>query len=539
MYKEILKSSVLLACEVLTVPMLAQKHKPNVLLLFSDQHNKRVMGYEGHPDVITPNFDKLVNESIVFDRAYCSVGISAPSRMSLMSGLYPRTMGILSNEGTTSVTNRDAVSLATIFQMNGYDTYAFGKRHTDGAVDEGWMVKKDHLNLPDEENYVKWVEEQGLLHEFSLDWAAEFGRGPKGTAEFKNKYPTADLGTRMSALPENATMEAWTAMNTIEMIRSRKDEVHPFFCWATFYHPHQPYTPQKKYMDRYDITKWGKGTRAGEGIRKPHNFYHPTDQLPPELQNQRNGRNKVWNMDKAFADEQIWRNYIGAYYALVTEVDHWVGEIISALEEEGLEDETIVIYTADHGDFVGNHGMVEKCAVGHNIYEDILNIPLIFRYPGKTEGRNHNNELVSLVDIYPTLVDLLNLNLPKDMKYDLQGESLREVILEDAPLKRKFLVSESWSQAAVITKDCKLGIWKDPTVVHPKWDYRSFGDQFFNYEEGQPEVINEIDDPQNKKKVKKLRKYYKTFTESVSDAGLKERIAAAMKNNKTVNCNNL
>lgn len=530
-----MKLSILLLYASMTIPFMdayskTLKNKPNVILLFSDQHNKSVMGFEGHPDVITPNLDKLASQSTVFERAYCTVGISAPSRMSLMTGLYPRTLGLFSNEGHTSVTDKDAVSLATVFQNNGYDTFAFGKRHLEGVVDEGWTVKKDHLYKKGENTYVEWIEEQGYLHEFAIDWASEFGRGPNGSKEFNKKYSTADLGTRVSELPEGYTMEAWTAQNTIDMIRSRKNSDKPFFCWASFYRPHQPYNPQKKYLDLYDITSWGNGTRNGGSIKKPENFYHPIEFLPPALQDQRKGNNKVWNMDKAFNDEQLWRNYIGAYYALVTEIDYWIGQIIKTLEDEGIADETIIIYTSDHGDFVGNHGMVEKCAIGHNVYEDILNVPLIFKYPGKKSKSKKNYELVSLVDLYPTLVELLDLQLPDNMKYELQGESLVNVIFKDKPVKRKYLVSESWSQASVITERYKLGIWKDPTIVHPKNDYRDFGNMFFDYKKNRLEVENNYNDCKYKKKIKRLFDYYNEFVNSIPNIGLIERISEVNNN---------
>ena len=360
--------------------------KANVLLLFSDQHHKMVMGFEGHPDVITPNLDQLASEGLAFDRAYCTVGICVPSRSSLMSGLMPRTLGLLSNGGNTSVME-DAVSMASIFRLNGYKTYAFGKRHLRSSIDEGWDVKKGHgYNPNDDDNYVSWIEREGYIMEFAHDWAAEFGRGPKGSSAFDSIIPTADLGTRISKLPEEYTMEAYTMKETIEMIRQEAETDEPFFCWANFYRPHQPYNPLPKYMEMYDVSGWGEGTRKGSGIVMPENFYEPTENLPPLLQSQRNGGNKVWNMDKAFENEQLWRDYIGGYYALVTEIDYCVGEILNTLEEAGIEDETIVIYTSDHGDFVGNHGMVEKAAAGHNVYEDILNVPLIFKIPGKTEG---------------------------------------------------------------------------------------------------------------------------------------------------------
>ena len=501
---------------------LAQK-KPNVIILFSDQHNKKVMGFEGHPDVITSNLDKLASEGLIFDRAYCTAGICTPSRSSLLTGLMPRTLGLLSNEGHTSVME-DVVSMATIFKLNHYNTFTFGKRHVRSSIDEGWDVKKDHAYKPnDDDNYVSWIERNGYIKEFAEDWAAEFGRGPRGSSEYKTKIPTADLGTRISKLPPEYTMEAYTTMETIKMIRGQAKSENPFFCWATFYRPHQPYNPLPKYMDLYKVSEWGEGTKYGGGIKKPASFYEPTENLPPLLQSQRNGGNKVWNMDKAFEDEQLWRNYIGAYYALVTEIDYCVGEILNALDEAGLKEETIVIYTSDHGDFAGNHGMVEKAAAGQNVYEDILNIPLIIKYPGKTAKGQRTAELVTLADVLPTLIDLLGLEVP-DLKYPIQGESMADLILNNASMNRKYVVSESWSQAAVITRDHKLGIMLDPTAVHKNWDYRAFGDMFFDMEKDPLEIDNKINNIKYQDDINKLRYYYGEFTRSTPATGKDERV---------------
>ncbi len=276
-------------------------------------------------------------------------------------------------------------------------------------------------------------------------------------------------------------------------------------------------------MDMYDVSEWGEGTLRGSAIKKPASFYEPTENLPPQLQVQRNGGNKVWNMDKAFQDEQLWRNYIGGYYALVTEIDHHVGEILKALEESGLDNETIVIYTSDHGDFVGNHGMVEKCAFGQNVYEDILNVPLIIKYPGKTENGKRIGELVSLVDILPTLIELLDLEVP-DLKYPIQGESLVDVLLNDGTLDREYIISEGWSQAAVITKDYKLGIMLDPTPARKDLDYRDFGDMFFDMSSDPLEMENGIDDPRYQKEIALLRGYYEEFVQNTPSTGKDEMI---------------
>ena len=521
----------------LLIPALACTHKtgaesakkrPNVIILFSDQHNKKTMGFEGHPDVITPNLDKLANEAVVFDRAYCTVGVCVPSRSSLMTGLMPRTLGLLSNGGHSSVMD-EAVSMASIFQLNGYKTFSFGKRHLSNAIDEGWDVKKDHAFKPDDDdNYVSWIERNGYAKEFAEDWAAEFGRGPRGSSEFDTEIPTADLGTRVSKLPEDYTMEAYTAKETIAMIREQAKSGEPFFCWANFYRPHQPYNPLPRYMEMYDVSEWGEGTLKGSSIKMPDSFYEPTANLPPMLQSQRNGGNKVWNMDKAFRDEQLWRNFIGAYYALVTEIDHHVGEILKALEEAGLEKETIVIYTSDHGDFAGNHGMVEKCAAGQNVYEDILNIPLIIKYPGKTKGGKRIGELVTLADVLPTLIDVLELETP-DLLWPIQGKSMAEVLFRNASMERDYVVSESWSQATVITKEYKLGMMLDPTVVHPDWDYREFGDMFFTRASDPLEIENRIHEASLAVEIEKLKTYYEEYVQNTPATGKDEMIQNAIK----------
>jgi arylsulfatase A-like enzyme len=319
------------------------------------------------------------------------------------------------------------------------------------------------------------------------------------------------------------TMEAFTTELTVQMIKDQANSDQPFFCWATFYRPHQPYTPLKKYMDMYDVSTWGEGRKNGSSIRKPLSLYETKENIPPMMQSIRNGGNKVWNVDKAYQDEQLWRNYVGAYYALVTEIDNCVGEILAALDEAGISEETIIIYTSDHGDFVGNHGMVEKAAAGQNVYEDILNIPLIIRYPGNKQKGKRTPELVSLVDIYPTLVELLGLKMP-EMKYPIQGQSFAGTLTKGKKMNREYFVSESWSQATVITKDYKLGIMLDPTDYQRMFDFRSFGDQFFIRKTDSMETKNLIKDKSYKAEIERLYGLYKDFASKIPDTGKQEVI---------------
>ena len=497
------------------------KQKPNILLLFSDQHQANCAGFQGHPDVITPNLDRLAKSGTVFNRAYCQDAICVPSRMSLMTGLYPRRLGVLYNSDRSSVID-EVVSLPSVLKNNGYYTAAFGKRHLAGAADEGWDYHRGHIKDETPGNsYWEWVEQQGYLDAFQQDWSAEFG----------GKHPTADLATRISKLPEEMTMEAFTAQETIKLIRSQKNKDKPFFCWASFYRPHQPYNAQKRFLDMYDYSKWGRGTVNGDAIKKPSTLNQSPDTLPPAFRDWHRGGNRVWCLNKATKDEQLFRFYIASYYALVTEIDYHIGRIMQALEEEGLLENTIVIYTSDHGDFVGRHSMVEKCAVGHNIYEETLRVPFIVSWPKQIKQGQVIEDLVEMFDIYPTLLELADIKLPP-AKHGMDATSLAATLTEGKPAKRPYIVSENWTQATVITRQHKLGIWLKPAGYAEKWDFSSFGDMLFDRKEDPDEIHNRIGDPEYAAVEKQLREYYAEFISKIPATG-KDEIVKRTQRKKT------
>jgi len=506
--------------------------KPNVIILFSDQHNADVFGYKGHADVKTPHLDAMAQGGVVFNRAYCQNAISAPSRMSMFTGLYPRTIGAMDNSHLETTAIHSAISLQSAFQQNGYATYAFGKRHLDNGADKGWTVHKSDMNNESPaDNYVKWIEAKGFADEFGRDWAAEFGKYPPGNSKSNTEYERAKMGTRTTQLSEEFTMEAYVTDHTLDIIRNHKKSGNPFFCFTSFYRPHQPYTPLAKYLAMYDITKWGKGTLQNDGLKMPESMLQPANELPPMLADLRRSKTGIWCLGLAAEDEQLYRNYIGSYYALVSEIDAHVGRIFAELEKSGMAENTIVIYASDHGDFVGAHGMIEKAALGHNVYEETLRVPMMFFWKGKLPKGYKNNDLVGLIDIYPTLMELTGLKLPQT-KYPLQGISLAKTITKKTPTSRKYIVSENWSQASVITKDYKLGIMLDPTVAAPKRDYRNFGDMLFSRKTDPYEVKNQINSPELLPVISKLKGYYADFEKQISSEGKTQMTAIAQKPNK-------
>ena len=506
------------------------KNRPNILFLFSDQHNAGVLGCENHPDVLTPNLDQLAAKGTRFSRAYCQDGVCAPSRCSLFSGLYPRSLGCMGNSDRNQAM-REVVSLPSAFQANGYTTAAFGKRHLHLGCDEGWEIKASHLvkESPDD-NYVRWIYEQGFGGAFARDWSSEWGRGPEGTPAEKQEMPFVLMCSQESRLPDGMTMEGWTKNRTVDFVRSRKNAEEPFFCFSSFYRPHQPYTPLPRYYSRFNRTRWGEGRRKRDGIAMPPSLREPAEALPPRFQFVHSGGNRVFRVDLARQDEQLYRNYVAAYYALVEEIDDHVGDILRALDETGQRENTIIIYASDHGDFVGAHGMIEKCASGHNVYEDTLRVPLIFNWPGTIQSGLNCDGLAELVDLYPTMMDLCGIK-PPALKHSLQGRSLAGALLRGEPTGRAFAISENWGQSTIITDQHKLGIWQQPR--NPKWkDFRAFGDMLFDRAKDPLEIRNVAGTPDYGEVEKELGNQFHAWKQSMEgrtapfDAGATEAVGA-------------
>jgi arylsulfatase A-like enzyme len=289
-------------------------------------------------------------------------------------------------------------------------------------------------------------------------------------------------------------MEAFTAEETIKFINAQKTNGQPFFCWSSFYRPHQPYTPLPKYMAMYDTSKWGKGTRAKDGIKMPPSLGQSVSNLPPELVQRRLSEKGIWCLGLAAQDEQLYRDYLGAYYALVTEVDHHVGQILNTLEAEGMLENTIIIYTSDHGDFVGNHGLIEKSATGHNVYEDTLRVPLIVSWKGRTQVGLVTDDLVQLADLYPTLMQLCGVVPPKQPAA-YAGTSLAPLLINGQALGRKFIVSENWSQTTIIGPQFKFGRMNNTDQTIGKRNFTAFGDMMFDRQNDPLELTNIVTAP--------------------------------------------
>lgn len=482
--------------------------RPNVLFLFSDQHNARMLSCAGNGDVRTPHMDRLAAEGVRFERAYCQDGVCVASRNSMMTGQYPRTTGLLTGDMVRPLEPVLArfTPMQRAFQKAGYYTFTSGKRHLQGAVDAGWDYKAGIADskeeLSDPVNYWKWIAQQGLMKEFREDWGSVAWPHVAGAAA-----AVAPMTCRISALPAYATMEGFVEAQTVAFLKSAQAKKGPFFAYSSYLRPHQPYTPLKEYADKVDAAS----------LTLPKSFAQRAEELPPILHYYRNKTDGgPWSLGKY--DEADYRRYLAYYIALVEEVDDHIGRTLKTLEEEGLAENTIVVYSADHGDFTAHHRLPEKFPMGHNFYEETLRVPLMVRYPNKIGAGEVRNDLVQLVDIYPTLLEFCGMDAPKDVP--LAGMSLVEALSRKKAVGRDHIVSESLSQLAVITEDLKYGQWlASPLKGGPWGDFRSFGNMLMSRATDPDEVVNLCGDASYAAKRAEMEGWVRDWVRNTNDDG--------------------
>ena len=386
-------SMVLVASLLFTVPVQSQDHqKLNVLFVISDDLTATALSVYENEACRTPNIDLLASQGTRFTKAYCQYPVCGPSRASLMFGYYPNattTYGYVSGRENVGP---DRPSWAQLFKDNGYYTARVGKIFHMGSVDI--MKGRDGEDDP-----ASWDER------FNSPAPEIHSRGEVELVQ-KNPYGLRPLlqdtnmnGRNLMYIVKTAEEEihtdARTADKVSELLRKHKEE--SFFIGAGFFRPHVPFVSPKSYFEPY----------PHEQIVMPPQVVNDWDDIPEQ------GINYVTSVNGEMSSEQEKRA-VAAYYASVTFMDAQLGKILQTLKEEGLEDNTIIIFTSDHGYFLGEHRFWMK--VG--LMEESVRVPLIIKVPGKAPAVCHS--FAELIDLYPTISELAGLTPPKS----LQGKSL-------------------------------------------------------------------------------------------------------------------
>jgi len=369
-----------------------EKEKLNVLFIISDDLTTTALSNYENRMCKTPNIDKLATEGMRYTRAYCQYPVCGPSRASFMFGYYPsatETYGYVSGRKNVGE-ERD--SWSQLFKKNGYYTARVSKIYHMGVPGD---IEKGVNGADDEASWAERFNSPGP------EWKAE------GEAELVQNNPYGlkprQGGNVMTIVKAEGNdlvhSDGKTAKKASELIRKHKDE--PFFLAVGFVRPHVPFVAPKKYFEPYPY----------EQMVLPPKVENDWDDIPAK------GINYVTSVNAQMSEEQ-GKKAIAGYYASVSYMDAQVGKVLKTLEEEGLEDNTIVIFTSDHGFHLGEHRFWMKVS----LHEESVRVPLIIKVPGKEPGVC--NSFAELLDLYPTVAELAGL----ETSSHLQGKSLVETL---------------------------------------------------------------------------------------------------------------
>ncbi|SDT21697.1 sulfatase-like hydrolase/transferase [Microlunatus soli] len=350
---------------------------PNIVVILSDEHAADAAGFAGHPQVRTPQLDRLSRSGVTFDNAYCTSPMCVPSRLSMLTGRYVHRIGAWDNEVSPSP---EFPTWGDHLRPAGYRSVLDGRTHVNGD---------DRL-----------VGFDGRLVDDHPDWLASSGRPVPRTADWQrgsnSHVSEVAVGPHHHTDSDRATTRA-----AVDFLQGRQ-RAAPFLLYVGYMHPHFPFVVPPDYADLYDADQVPLPTGWDTPVRMQH---------PVIAQLRHSFRN-----DEPLAADQV-RAATAAYWALITHLDDQIGLLLAALENTGLTDATVVIYTSDHGEMAGRHGIWQKQC----FYEPAVRVPMIIRDGRSPDGAGRRESTpVSTVDLLPTLRDLAGL--PGDP--ELPGRSL-------------------------------------------------------------------------------------------------------------------
>ena len=436
--------------------------RPNILFVVADQHNAKVLGHAGHADARTPHLDCMAREGCRFTSAITQNPICTPSRVSFLSGQYPH------NHGYYSLSGRNPGGLPNIFghfRAAGYFTAAMGKIHCP----EYWV--EDDCDVFHESNsyqagsvvgrsaaYTRFLRQRGVeaLEDHIL--LPEFGERGRQSVE-----------GRPSPLAFDESQDGWLAHTAIETMQTAAQRGQPFLAHVSLPRPHQCTAPCQEFWDLYE----------GESLSLPPNADYDlaaATKAPHFIASAKRWRESDWQLFEPRAFEAGRRRKLHGYLGAVSQVDQALGVMLGWLRDSGIHENTIVVYTSDHGDYATEHGIMEKapgiCA------DAITRVPLLFWAPGRIPAGGQCDSVVELVDISNTLcslarIDLLETSDGRDISPQLFGET--------GDSERLGVTEFAWS------KSLRKGDWR--LVHYPRAMFPQ------DYPDGFGELYNLADDP--------------------------------------------
>lgn len=346
----------------------------NVLFIMSDQHNVRALGCSGNAEVKTPVLDRLAQDGVRFSNAFCQTGQCCPSRYTIWTGRYAHSHGCRWNNVPEPLKE---VTVGEIFKRAGYATATIGKHHMmHSPTSHGFDL------VVDQPEYRAFLKAEGQ---------------PSMLASVDKMEQPSSAYTGISRAPNEYHPSGFWAAQAIEFLKANRDK--PFCAWLSFYGPHTPIIPSERWAAMYDPEK----------ITLPENN-------PCRLTSYPRMMDQAQKQFQAVTADQH-REILARYYGFVSQIDYNIGLVLEELQRLGLAENTVVVYTADHGEMAAEQGTWTKFTLN---YEGTVHIPLMIRMPGVLPKGVVVDELVGLVDLLPTLCEVTGQPVPEKV----QGTSL-------------------------------------------------------------------------------------------------------------------
>lgn len=366
---------------------------PNILLYCTDQQRFDTIAALGNPHVRTPTLDGLVREGVAFTRTYCQSPICTPSRSSFMTGQYPSRVRNCRN-GNESFPSQPAL-ISRLIADAGYDCGMVGKFHLQSSG------KRTEPRLNDGYRYWKFShaprDDWPSGHDYA-DWVRARGGDLNALRESEDRVPTELHQT------------TWVSDCAIEFIEQSRTQ--PWFLTLNPYDPHPPFIPPKNYRDQFN---------AGD---MPGPYFQPGD-----IATQQKLAAIDFQTESKHPDEFNGREQQALYYAMIAQIDDQFARILDCLDASGQRENTVIVFTSDHGETLGDHGLLFK---GCRFYEGLVRVPLIFSWPGQFESDLRAGGLTELLDMSATLLEVAGVPLPESH----QGRSLIPVLRGQANADR-------------------------------------------------------------------------------------------------------
>jgi uncharacterized sulfatase len=433
--------------------------QPNVLLLMSDDL-AATLGCYGHPQAKTPHLDALARRGVVFSKAYCQFPHCNPSRSSMLTGMRPNTTRVTNNEDNLYKNHPGVLTMPHHFRENGYATARCGKIF--------------HLGVPS--GLESMDDPQGW--DFGTPFESELPFPPGRQSLVQVRRGKKDgLGWQEIPGDDDQLVDGVFAKTAIEWLGKREGG-KPFFLAVGFHRPHLPLVAPAKYFDLYPF----ESITLAEA---------PPDDEADIPEPARNGAVPSYMLT---ATSEQRRAAIRAYLACVSYVDAQVGRLIASLKEAGLDDNTIILFTSDHGWHLGEHGLWHK----RSLFEESARVPFILATPGMKTAGQRSNSLIELTDVFPTLCDLCGVSAPKQ----LEGKSLRPFI-ENASAEihtAAFTQARRGKKAEFWGRTIRTVRWRCT-----EWNEGRNGIELYDHETDPQEYTNLASDPKHAATLQELR----------------------------------